>query len=117
MAYAVSCGNFLQLQAVIKSKNNEFFPVTGTGADSVQMFESRVFAQTARGGTVQQKKSVSQRVRDIKRVIAKVKENDAPVKVEKIEELKQLNKVRRDSRKIKFVDQKYKQVKFYGSLC
>ena len=67
--------------------------------------------------TVQQKKSVSQRVRDIKRVIAKVKENDAPVKVEKIEELKQLNKVRRDSRKIKFVDQKYKQVKFYGSLC
>ena len=62
----------------------------------------------------QKKKSMSSKIRDTKRLIEHVKNNNVSGLVEaKQKDLKELNQLKRDKRKSRYVDLKYKNIKFY----
>ena len=66
----------------------------------------------------EKKKSLSSKVRDVKRLLQFADshaETADPGKLQLLQgRLKDLNKVKRDKRKTQFIDQQYKNVKFFG---
>jgi DNA-binding transcriptional MerR regulator len=72
-----------------------------------------------KGKNAKKKKNVGKKIRDIKRMLAHLEsqpeKNEEMIEAQK-EKLKELTKQKRTNRGGKFIDQKYKNIKFYGKF-
>ena len=83
------------------------------------LLNTEKFNHIRKNKTVKKKISVGKKIRDVKRLLARLEASEDPnaemIKAQQ-EKLSMLTKQKRTNRSAKFIDQKYKNVKFYGKL-
>lgn len=81
------------------------------------MLNTESFTHIRKNKKAKKKVSIGKKIRDIKRMIAKIEASETPnmeiIEAQK-EKLHNLTKTKRSKRSAKFIDEKYKNIKFYG---